>query len=147
MAMPQQGYYEQNPNDGWSSACKALRALCAQIDVTLVDGLAISNQRETIGFFDDVLNAVHRAIVWLDNRSIAEVHELTAKIGKERFHAINGKPTDIYPSHSRLLWLTKNRNSQTQACTKISDVNSFLSAKLTGRRAANWASADPSGIF
>ena len=76
MAMPQKGYYEQNPEDWWSSACKALRALCTQIDTSLVDGLAISNQRETIGFFDEDLNAVYPAIVWLDNRSISEVHEL-----------------------------------------------------------------------
>ncbi len=147
MAMPQKGYYEQNPEDWWSSACKALTALCAQIDTSLVDGLAISNQRETIGFFDDDLNAVYPAIVWLDNRSINEVHELVAMIGEDRFHAINGKPTDICPSHSKLLWLAKNKPDAMKASRKISDVNSYLAARLTGRRATSWASADPSGIF
>jgi xylulokinase len=147
MAMPQKGYYEQNPSDWWLSACTALRALCSQIDTSLIDGLAISNQRETIGFFDDDLVAVHPAIVWLDNRSINEVHQLADKIGEDRFHSINGKPTDICPSHSRLLWLSKHRPDQMKACRKISDVNSFLTAKLTGIHAASWASADPSGVF
>ncbi len=147
MAMPQKGYYEQNASDWWSSACTALRKLCSQIDTSLVDGLAISNQRETIGFFDDDLNPVYPAIVWLDNRSINEVHELVALVGKDQLHAITGKPKDICPSHSKLLWLSKNRQYEFNACRKISDVNSYLAARLTGRRATSWASADPSGFF
>ena len=147
MAIPQKGYYEQNPEDWWSSACAALRSLCSQIDTSLVDGMAISNQRETMGYFDDNLKPVHPAIVWLDNRSTAEVHELADMIGRDRFHAINGKPTDICPGHSRLLWLNRYKPEAMKLCSKISDVNSYLTARLTGRRAASWASADPSGIF
>jgi xylulokinase len=51
MAVLPQARYEQCPDDWWTSACAALRELCSKIDPTLVDAMAISNQRETIGFF------------------------------------------------------------------------------------------------
>lgn len=147
MAVLPKARYEQDPNDWWGAACAALGELCSKIDPALVDGVAISNQRETLGFFDDQLNSVYPAIVWLDNRSIDEVDELAEIIGEHRFHRINGKPKDITPSHSRLLWLKKHMPDVMEKCTKISDVNSYLSARLTGHRITSWASADPSGIF
>lgn len=147
MAVLPQARYEQCPDDWWTSACAALRELCSKIDPTLVDAMAISNQRETIGFFDDHLKPIHPAIVWLDTRSINEVDELYEIIGEERLHRISGKPKDITPSHSRLLWLKKTLPDVLKQCTKISDVNSYLSARLTGHRVTSWASADPSGLF
>ena len=139
--------FEQDPEDWWGTACSTLKSLCETIDPRRIDGLAISNQRETLGFFDDDLNAVHPAMVWLDNRALNEVGEVAKKIGADRFHAINGKPVDILPGYSRLLWLNKNRADVMQRCRKVCDVNTYLSAKLTGEWIASWASADPSGVF
>ena len=147
MRTPRRGNFEQDPNDWWAATCAALKALCAQIDLRCVDGLAISNQRETMGYFNHDLSPAHPAIVWLDNRSIGEVEELANKIGEARFHEITGKPKDVTPGHSRILWLQKNKPEVMEKSPKIYDVNAYLTARLTGKAATSWASADPSGVF
>ena len=43
MSTPRRGYFEQDPNAWWAAACTALKEVCAQIDLTCLDGLAISN--------------------------------------------------------------------------------------------------------
>lgn len=147
MSTPRPGNFEQEPDHWWAAACTALKALCAQIDSRLVDGLAISNQRETMGYFKHDLSPAHPAIVWLDNRSVAEVEELANMIGETRFHEITGKPKDVTPGHSRILWLKKNRPEVMLRAPKIYDVNAYLTFRLTGEAVTSWASADPSGVF
>jgi sugar (pentulose or hexulose) kinase len=44
---PKPGYYEQNAQDWWTSAQKALRTVTSAVDPERIAALAISNQRET----------------------------------------------------------------------------------------------------
>lgn len=138
---------EQNPDDWWEATCTAFKALTSQIDPSLIDGIAISNQRETVGFFDENLKSLHPAIVWLDSRSINEVEELAEAVGLDRLHEISGKPKDIIPSHSRILWFVKNHPEAVPKLFKILNVSSFLGMKLTGECSVSWPSADPTGVF
>ncbi|MEW7009781.1 xylulokinase [Lentilitoribacter sp. EG35] len=147
MNTPRKNHFEQTPEEWWKATCIALKALTDQIDSSLIDGIAISNQRETIGFFDKNLEPLHPAIVWLDSRSISEVEELTEKIGTDQLHKISGKPKDIIPSHSRILWFVKNHPAKIQNLYKVLNVSSYLGMKLTGECFVSWPSADPSGVF
>jgi len=45
---PQSNYYEQNPDDWWSSLVESLQELTHQVDKGRITALAISNQRETL---------------------------------------------------------------------------------------------------
>ncbi|WP_306258566.1 FGGY-family carbohydrate kinase [Pararhizobium sp. IMCC21322] len=147
MQTSQKDYCEQDPNDWWDTTVTALNQLAQQIDVSLVDGLAISNQRETIGFFDAELNSVHPAMVWLDSRSGLEADELSERVGRERLHTISGKPKDIIPSNSSVMWVRKNRPDVFNAASQVREVGSYLHWHLAGVNAVSWASADPSGMF
>lgn len=147
MGMPQAGYYEQDPVDWWAAACTALKSLFEQVDPARVDAIAISNQRETIGFFDRDLNPVRPAIVWLDTRSIAEIDQLSETLGADNLHRICGKPNDITPSHSSILWVTKNQPDVVKNLASVLDVATFLGGRLTGHQKVSWASADPSGVL
>lgn len=147
MQTPQKDYFEQNPDDWWDAALTALKQLAQQIDVSLVDGLAISNQRETIGFFDADLRPTHPAMIWLDNRAGQETEELNDQIGQERLHRISGKPKDVIPSNSSVMWVRKNRPDVFNSATQVREVGSYLHRRLTGVDAVSWASADPSGMF
>ena len=65
---PQPNYYEQDPDDWWHSMVESLQKLIAQIDMERIDGLAISNQRETFVALDKDGNPLRPAITWLDER-------------------------------------------------------------------------------
>ena len=76
MKMPEPGHAEQDPEEWWHSFKIALGHALRGIDSKKVDGIAISNQRETVAFLDDQGDILHNAIVWLDERAANEVEEL-----------------------------------------------------------------------
>ena len=86
LSSPQPNYYEQNPDNWWSSMVKALQKLTHQIDKENITALAISNQRETFVALDREGKAVRPAIIWLDERCKANVDQFASIVGEDRIH-------------------------------------------------------------
>lgn len=145
--IPQAGYVEQDCEQWWSSCVAALRDLTAQVDANRFAGIAISDQRETVGFLDENGRSVRPAMVWLDQRATAEVAPFAAALGAERLHRITGKPLDMTPVIYRLAWMRRHEPELLSRCAKILDVHGFLAGRLTGRMAASHTSADPFGLL
>ena len=147
MSRPQAGHAEQSIEDWWSSACSALQELSKQIDPERIAAIAISNQRETVGFIDEKGNASYPAIVWLDERATGQIEPLNAAFPDNGLHKITGKPADITPVIYRLAWMQDNAGDALAETAKIVDVHSFLVGRLTGTNVASYTSADPFGVF
>ncbi len=139
--------YEQNPEDWWSAATKALRELFQRVKPERVAGLAIANQRETFVPLGPEGAAVRPAIVWLDQRCGAEVPWLAGKVGSDRIHQISGKPPDMAPVAYRIAWMLRNEPELFRATAMFTDVHGYLVWRLTGTFRTSWASADPLGLF
>ena len=146
MSRPAQGRFEQNPEDWWRACCTALANLGKEVALSQAVGLAISNQRETVGFIDKTHRALRPGIVWLDERATPLVQPFAQHFGAGALHRITGKPVDITPVVYRLHWMQRNE-PETLAQSLIVDVHGCLSGRLTGECRASWTSADPFGIF
>jgi sugar (pentulose or hexulose) kinase len=144
---PKPGYYEQNAQDWWTSAQKALRMVTSAVDPERIAALAISNQRETFVPLNEFGHPVRPAIVWLDERCKDEVEFFSNIIGKERIHRITGKPVDYAPVVYRLAWMKKHEPDLFQKIHKVCDVQAYLVWRLTDHFRTSWASADPLGLF
>jgi sugar (pentulose or hexulose) kinase len=144
---PQPNYYEQNPNDWWVSAQKALKAVTYQLDPSKIVALAISNQRETFIALDKNGNPLRPAIIWLDERCKDEVENFAKKVGHKKIHSITGKPVDYAPVVYRLAWMKKHEPALFRKIGMICDVNTYFVWKFTGKFRTSWASADPLGLF
>jgi sugar (pentulose or hexulose) kinase len=144
---PHPGWWEQNPQDWWSSAATALKDVLRQVEPKRIAAVSISNQRETFGIFDKNGEALRPGMVWLDQRSHAEVERLAQAIGAERIHRISGKPADVTPCLYRFLWLASNERETWGKADKVAEVHGFLTFKLTGEWATSTASADPAGAL
>jgi sugar (pentulose or hexulose) kinase len=144
---PKPGYYEQNAQDWWTSAQKALRTITSQVESERIAALAISNQRETFVPLNESGHPIRPAIVWLDERCKHEVESFSKKIGKEIIHRITGKPVDYAPVVYRLAWMKKREPDLFKKIHKICDVHTYLVWKLSGHFRTSWASADPLGLF
>lgn len=140
-------YYEQNPDDWWLSAVKALQRLLLQVDKERVAALSIANQRETFAALNKDGEPVRPAIIWLDERCKEQVDKFAAIIGEDRIHRITGKPKDYAPVAYRLAWMKEHENDLYKKVDKFCDVLSYLVHRLTGNFNTSWASADPLGIF
>lgn len=148
MDNPGMDRFEQNPADWWSSCITALQACLAQIDVSAVQGLAISNQRETLGFVDAAGEATYPAIVWLDERSREQVASFAMQFGAENIHRITGRPPDITPCLYRFLWMKEHEADVYKRTHCFVDVQAYLVQRLCGGPyRTGWISADPMGLF
>lgn len=147
LSNPQPGYFEQDPEDWWSSTRNALRDLTGSVSADRIAGVAISNQRETFGLFAEDGQALRPALLWLDDRAQPQQHNFGKTFGPARVHAISGKPLDIIPCLYRMIWLKENEADLFAKAGRFSEVHGYLSFRLTGQWTSSTASADPTGMF
>ena len=147
LSSPQPQYYEQDPNDWWSAAQKALKDVTQQVKADRISALAVSNQRETFVPLSREGIPLRPAIVWLDERCKNDVEWFSKKVGQHRIHHITGEPADYAPVVYRLAWMKKHEPALFKKIGMICDVHTYLTWKLTGLFKTSWASADPMGFF
>ena len=147
MANPSLGRFEQDPEEWWSAACVALRRCLSDVSPERIEGLAISNQRETVAFLDAEGRSVRPAMVWLDERARGEVHAMAARMGAE-IHRVTGRPPDLTPCLYRLEWMRLNEPDLYRATACFADVQTVLVGHLAGGPPrTGWISADPLGLL
>lgn len=147
LLQPEPGYYEQRAEDWWSGFCGALQELIGQIDVTQVEALCITNQRESFVPVDAQCRPLRNAILWLDERSGAQLDVLDKKIGAERLHRISGKPLATTPSLPKIVWLLEHEPDILARADKLVEPHAFLVRRLTGKFRTSTACADPMGLM
>lgn len=143
---PQPTWYEQDAEQWWRGTCSALGDLFSKIDAKRVEAVCITHQRETFVPVDDQGRPVRNAILWLDERSRAQVDYLVNTFGSNQIHQVTGKPPSINPSLPKIVWLVENEPEVISRTSKYLDVHAFLIHQLTGYFRTSLASADPMGL-
>ncbi|MDT8990668.1 glycerol kinase GlpK [Curvibacter sp. APW13] len=138
---PQPGWVEHDPMEIWrSQLATAKEALHkAGISAAQVQGLGITNQRETTVVWDRKTGQpVHHAIVWQDRRAEPICAELRAQGHSESIRAKTGLVVDAYFSGTKLKWLLDNvpglRARAEQGELAFGTIDSWLIWCLTGGR-------------
>ena len=108
---PQPGWVEHDPMEIWrsqlSTAQEALQK--AGISASQVQGLGITNQRETTVLWDrSTGQPIHNAIVWQDRRAEPTCAQLRAMGHSESIRSKTGLVVDAYFSGTKLKWLLDN---------------------------------------
>src|ERR1700728_3400200 len=146
LSNPQPGFFEQDPAEWWTSTVSALKQVAASIDTQRVAAVAISNQRETFALFKSDGRAIRPGTTWLDQRAFSHVQRFGEKFGKERLHAISGKPLDVTPCLFRFLWHAEHEPALFRSADIFADVKAFITCNLGGEWETPVASADPLGM-
>ncbi len=107
-AFPEPGWVEQDPGELLSISQSLMQEVCEDIDVSRIEGMGITNQRETTIVWDSESGKpVYPAIVWEDARTkaycneIKEQHEVT-------INNKTGLTSDSYFSASKINWVLNN---------------------------------------
>ncbi|MDP9050662.1 MAG: FGGY family carbohydrate kinase, partial [Acidobacteriota bacterium] len=138
ISSPQPGWVEQDANALWNSVVAVVNQCLkwgVQHDMT-VEGVAISNQRETIVAWERATGIpVAPAILWQCRRSTALCNQLRAQ-GKEQFlRERTGLGIDPLYSASKIHWLLENvpglRKQASAGEICFGTVDSWLIFKLT----------------
>ena len=135
---PQPGWVEHNGLEIKNSVEKAVRDAIekARIKLNQIAGIGITNQRETVCFFDHSGVPVRPFIVWQCRRSTSICEELKAKNLNSFFHQKTGLHLDPYFSGSKLLWLFREDPSLLRKAQQgeilFGTIDSFLCHWLSG---------------
>jgi glycerol kinase len=134
---PQPGWVEQDADEIAIGTIAAAREVIAQVGGARIAGIGITNQRETIVFWDaKTLKPVGKAIVWQDRRT-ADLCRTLREAGHEPMvQAKTGLLLDPYFSGTKIQWRL-NQDAELAAAARrgtvrIGTIDSYLVARLSG---------------
>ena len=120
----------------WSAFREGVAELLSRtaVDPRDIRALGISAQGETLILADAAGRAIRPAIVWLDNRALAEADELAAEFGHEAAYRVTGQVSFVptWPA-SKLLWLRRHEPEAFDRATWFLLIEDWFIARLTGR--------------
>lgn len=140
---PRALWSEQDPIDWWSGARAALREVLARAGVerSQIVGLGLTGQMHGAVFLDAYDAVIRPALLWNDQRTVAECAEITQRVGAERLIAITGNPALTGFQAPKILWL---RNHEAERYARVARVllpKDYIRLRLTGDAACDAADA------
>jgi glycerol kinase len=138
---PRPGWVEHDADEIWTVTLGVAReaAEAAGVRLDALDGIGITNQRETVVLWDRESGApVHRALVWQDGRT-ADLCRALKRAGHEpSVRETTGLVIDPYFSGTKLAWLLDavpdGRSRAERGELAAGTIDSWLVWKLTGGR-------------
>ena len=135
---PQSGWVEQDANSIWEDVfrlCSEAVAYAGLNDLR-IDSMGITNQRETVVFFDKTTQlALSPAIVWQDRRTAEACRNLIDDGHSEFIKQHTGLVIDPYFSASKIEWALKYDIKVQEALANqnlgVATIDSWLLYKLT----------------
>ena len=139
---PSPSIVELDASAYWGACCTAVSNVIAAsgVDASEIKSLAISSQGETIIPIDQEGNPVRRAIVWLDNRAVAEAQEIASAFDLDTIYRKTGQP-EVAPTWPacKILWLKRNEPETYARAAKFLLVEEYLLYRLTGQAVAEYS--------
>jgi glycerol kinase len=134
---PQPGWVEHDLGDIWSAVLSTIKKVTAKIDAKRIVALGITNQRETLCFWERKTGVpLARAIVWQDRRTAEICDQLKAKGLEPFFQDATGLLLDPYFSGTKAAWALKNwgdvQSAQRAGRLASGTIDSYLIARLSG---------------
>ncbi len=134
---PQPGWVEHDAEEIYAVTLKVGREAIAAAGEAAVEGIGITNQRETIVLWDrSTLVPVARAIVWQDRRTAGMCRRLKEEGREDEYRRRTGLVLDPYFSGTKIAWLLESdpeiRRRAEAGEIAAGTIDSWLIARLTG---------------
>jgi len=132
---PSPDFVEVDPEVYWSAASDAIAAVLRDAAVSCYDvaAVGVTSQGETLIVLDKDGRPLRKAIVWLDNRAVAEAAEIASRFRREEVYRVTGQQ-EIVPTWTaaKILWLRHNEPEKFARAAKFLLVEDYLVYRLTG---------------
>lgn len=136
---PKAGWVEHDPEEIWSTQWSTIQAVMkdAGIDFSQIDGIGITNQRETTIIWNrNTGKPVYNAIVWQDKRTAPICEQLKSRGLEDYVRENTGLVIDSYFSATKIRWIL----DEVEGAQKMAEdgellfgtVDTWLIWKLTG---------------
>ncbi|MFZ5828150.1 MAG: xylulokinase [Bacillota bacterium] len=146
LAIPRPGWTEQEPADWWSGTAEALRSVTDQLGerTRKIAAVGLTGQMHGSVFLDGRGDVVRPALLWNDQRTVAECEEMHRRVGAERLMAITGNPALPGFTAPKILWLRNHEPEHFARTARVLLPKDYIRYRLTGAVATDMA--DGSGM-
>ncbi len=139
---PQPGWVEQDPRVLWEACRSAVKMAISNCGTKVeVAGISFSGQMQGCLLVDRELNPIGNCIIWLDQRSSAEVEEIKSIIPEEQALSLTSNHCLNSFWAPKLLWVRKNRPEDYRRAYKVMFVKDYLRLCMTGELATEVSDA------
>jgi xylulokinase len=129
LSTPHPGWAEQDPEDWWQAAARALAALGGG-----PTAIGLSGQMHGLVVLDDENRVLRPAILWNDQRSEAECAEIEKQIGLARLVQLTGNRALTGFTAPKLLWLRRHEPETYARIAHVLLPKDYVRLRLTGER-------------
>ena len=138
---------EQDPEAWWQAVCHTSREIMKGIAPDELAGISFSGQMMGCLCVDEAGNPLRPAIIWADQRAVAEIEEVTKSIPAERFYRITGHRPSASYSLAKLLWIRKREPEVYEKTHRMLHCKDFIVQRLTGRFVTDHSDASGTNLF
>jgi xylulokinase len=138
---------EQNPLDWWKAVCETNKQLLKGIDKNKVAALAFSGQMMGCVCVDSNGELLRDAIIWADQRSVAEEINIKGKIDELEFYNITGHRISASYSIEKLMWIRNNEPDIFKRIYKVLNPKDYIIYRLTGKFVTDYSDASGTNAF
>ncbi|MBZ0310679.1 MAG: xylulokinase, partial [Anaerolineae bacterium] len=129
------GWAEQNPEDWWTAVCRSTRQLLQETHVSKNDIACVTFSGQMMGAvaLDRGARPLRNAIIWADQRSLAQEAWVGERVSFEDVYRISGHRLSASYSLAKILWIRDHQPDIYQAAYKFVHAKDSIVARLTGQ--------------
>ncbi|MDR3182468.1 MAG: xylulokinase [Planctomycetaceae bacterium] len=145
---PKPLWSEQDPDDWWNAAVKSVRNVVrkAKLKPADVKAVGLSGQMHGSVFLDKNDKVIRRAILWNDQRTVAECAEIEDAVGgRQKLIQLVANPALTGFTAPKILWLRNNEAKNYEKLRKVLLPKDEIRRRLTGEYATEVS--DASGML
>jgi xylulokinase len=142
LSTPRPGWAEQDPEDWWRAAERALAGLGGR-----PTAIGLSGQMHGLVVLDDLDRVLRPAILWNDQRTGAECVQIEERVGLARLIQLTGNRALTGFTAPKLLWLRRNEPATYARIAHVLLPKDYVRLRLTGEHAIDVADASGTLLF
>lgn len=146
---PHPQWAEQDPSDWWRAVCDSTRALLRAVPDAKDNIAAVSFSGQMMGVIpvDRAHRPLRRAIIWADQRAVAEADLVSDRCGQNEVYNRTGHRISPAYTVAKILWLKRNEPEVYGQAQKFLCAKDYASLMLAGTLMTDYSDASGSNIF
>jgi xylulokinase len=149
MRMERPLWAEQDPENWWDAAQKAIRGVIAASGSSDGDirGIGLSGQMHGLVLLDADNRVIRPALIWCDQRSQPQVDAINSLVGRDDVLAFTANPVLTGFTLPKLLWVRDNEPASFDLVRKVLLPKDYVRFQLTGEYATDVSDASGTALF
>ncbi len=145
---PHPGWAEQEPEDWYAVVCRLLKALFARgtCRAEQIAALSLDGSTHNAVLADADFRPLRRAIMWTDQRSVAQAARLEEQAGQQIFETAYQKPSPTW-TLPQILWVKENEPEVLGQTFHVLFTKDYVRYRLTGTWETDYIEAQGSLFY